>query len=200
MHSARDSVASRSSRHSAAAQIAAMEAKLAMMQRKKPADETWVPGQKFGALPPGTSGASTREGTGPPGRAGSRAPSEDVDSGMDIEEELGLLEGAKAADDLEREMARILAGSEGVGDASANADVGANAAESRDTSAERRPRSPLPSARPDSLPRRPAAKDAPVDAAPVDEKARKKAEEAARKNAETIQRGFAMLPRKPAFL
>ncbi|OXC70809.1 hypothetical protein AYX13_00792 [Cryptococcus neoformans] len=76
---------------STAAQIAAMEAKLASMQQRKPADENWVPGSGVGS--PTEASSST-----------SPIPS------LPSEELLGDIEGEKAAAELEREMQSELAG------------------------------------------------------------------------------------------
>lgn len=166
-----------------------MEAKLAMMQRKKPADEDWIPGQKFGA-----SGRSTREGTYSPG-AGQGA-STAGENEMDIEEELGIVEGAKAADELEREMAEILGGRAPPPESSTEPEPG----RSDDANT-----SPIPLAvdlaislpsRPDPLSSERSPKTTSLDKS----KSRDKAEKVAEANAEKIQRGFATLPRKPAFL
>ncbi|KAK6909387.1 single-stranded nucleic acid binding protein [Kwoniella mangroviensis CBS 8886] len=75
---------------SAAAQIAAMEAKLAHMKRTKPADEDYVPGL-------GGSTPSSRNGT--PGVEESPMPEEQGE-----EVEMGEEEAERAAEELEREM------------------------------------------------------------------------------------------------
>jgi hypothetical protein len=97
---------------SAAAQIAAMEAKLASLQSRKPADEDYVPGQgidsKFNAPPRTLSAAPSREGSA------SASPGPEVD----LDEEMGLDAATKAADELEREFGLEIAGRGGVsGDA-----------------------------------------------------------------------------------
>lgn len=75
-----------------------MEAKLANMQSRKPADEDWVPGQSFSI--PGSSGVSA---------PGSREGSAAVDGGLEGEEgALGEEEARKAAADLEKEMAEMV--------------------------------------------------------------------------------------------
>ncbi|WVF72969.1 hypothetical protein IAT40_007787 [Kwoniella sp. CBS 6097] len=96
---------------SAAAQIAAMEAKLANMARTKPSDETYIPGQSGSGSTstsrlgtPGTNGGETSiEGSPMP----DHAPDDEV---------LGDQEGEKAARDLEMEMeaelARVTGGAE----------------------------------------------------------------------------------------
>lgn len=68
-----------------------MEAKLASMQQRKPADENWVPGSGVGS--PTEASSST-----------SPIPS------LPSEELLGDIEGEKAAAELEREMQSELAG------------------------------------------------------------------------------------------
>jgi len=89
---------------SAAAQIAAMEAKLASLQSRKPADEDYVPGQgidsKFNAPPRNLSAAPSREGSA------SASPGPEVD----LDEEMGLDAATKAADELEREFGLEIAG------------------------------------------------------------------------------------------
>jgi hypothetical protein len=86
----------------AAAQIAAMEAKLASLQSRKPADEDYVPGQgidsKFNP-PPREMGGS---------RSGTATPSGDMD--LDLDEEMGLDAATKAADELEKEFGLEIAG------------------------------------------------------------------------------------------
>ncbi|WWC94910.1 hypothetical protein V866_001762 [Kwoniella sp. B9012] len=79
---------------SAAAQIAAMEAKLAHMKRTKPADEDYVPG--FGGSTP-----TSRNGT--PGLEASSMPEEQGE-----EEEMGVEEAERAAEELEREMGDLV--------------------------------------------------------------------------------------------
>ncbi|WVR07655.1 hypothetical protein IAU60_004697 [Kwoniella sp. DSM 27419] len=78
---------------SAAAQIAAMEAKLANMARTKPIDEDYVPGQSRLGTPAGGSTTSLE---------GSPMP--------DLDETLGDEEGQRAALDLEKEMLAAMAG------------------------------------------------------------------------------------------
>lgn len=70
-----------------------MEAKLANMQSRKPSDEDYVPGQSFRVDSP-SSAAQSQSG-----------------EEMDLEEELGLDEGRKAAEELEREMEREMGAS-----------------------------------------------------------------------------------------
>ncbi|WWD19658.1 hypothetical protein CI109_104120 [Kwoniella shandongensis] len=76
---------------SAAAQIAAMEAKLASMKRTKPADENWIPGS-----------------SGPASGVGSPAPDGSIEGGSpmpDLDDDmLGDEEGKRAALDLEKAM------------------------------------------------------------------------------------------------
>lgn len=79
--------------HSAAAQIAAMEAKLAMMQQRKPADEDYVPGQSFAT----TSSAGPSRSVSP----GAESPASGAAEGS-VEPELADAE--LAADDLMREV------------------------------------------------------------------------------------------------
>lgn len=74
-----------------------MEAKLASMQSRKPADEDYVPGQSFRVSP----------AVGSPGPSSQRVHEDDE---MDLEEELGLDAGRRAAEDLEREMVAELEG------------------------------------------------------------------------------------------
>ncbi|RXK35907.1 hypothetical protein M231_06827 [Tremella mesenterica] len=80
---------------SAAAQIAAMEAKLATMARHKPQDETYVPGQRITSGPssPRMSNLETLS-----------SPTMADGDGVDVEENLGSDAAAKAAEELEREM------------------------------------------------------------------------------------------------
>lgn len=92
----------------AAAQIAAMEAKLATMQSRKPIDEDWVPGQLQSPSLPGSASAS-REGSAGPSRwlspvTGSREQEEERQE----QGQMGEDEGRRAADQLESEMAEIL--------------------------------------------------------------------------------------------
>jgi hypothetical protein len=75
-------------RYSAAAQIAAMEAKLNSMAQRKPADEDYVPGQGAYSTPPIYSGSAS--------------PSPMPEG--DLEDEIGDEEGMKAADELQKEM------------------------------------------------------------------------------------------------
>ena len=92
----------------AAARIAAMEAKLATMQRRKPIDEDWVPGQLQSPSLPGSASAS-REGSAGPSRwfspgTGSREQEEERQE----QGQMGEDAGRRAADQLESEMAEIL--------------------------------------------------------------------------------------------
>lgn len=83
-----------------------MEAKLAALQSKKPADETYVPGQgidsKYNSPRPDTA---SRPGSG------SASPAPEVD----LDEEMGLDAATKAADELEREFGLEIAGRQPVG-------------------------------------------------------------------------------------
>ncbi|AAW45689.2 hypothetical protein CNBH2010 [Cryptococcus deneoformans B-3501A] len=76
---------------STAAQIAAMEAKLASMQQRKPPDENWIPGSGVGSPAEASNSASP-------------IPN------LPAEELLGDIEGEKAAAELEREMQSELVG------------------------------------------------------------------------------------------
>jgi hypothetical protein len=89
--------------NSAAAQIAAMEAKLASLQSRKPADEDYIPGQGIDSkfVPPSRDTSIPRSGTATPA---------DVDMDVDLEEEMGLDAATKAADELEREFGLEIAG------------------------------------------------------------------------------------------
>lgn len=89
---------------SAAAQIAAMEAKLASMAKRKPIDEDYVPGQNRFA--PNTSITPS----GSRGVLPNPTPDSDL-MDVDLDENfLGTEEGRKAAEDLEVEMEAALRG------------------------------------------------------------------------------------------
>jgi len=110
--------------NSAAAQIAAMEAKLASLQSRKPADEDYVPGQGIDSkfVPP------PRDTTP---RSGTATPAE-----MDLDEEMGLDAATKAADELEREFGLEIAGRQVSEDRerSASVDAGRERTASREAS------------------------------------------------------------------
>lgn len=92
---------------SAAAQIAAMEAKLAALQSKKPADETYVPGQGIDSIynaPRADNASASRQGSA--SASGSASPAPEVD----LDEEMGLDAATKAADELEREFGLEISG------------------------------------------------------------------------------------------
>lgn len=160
---------------SAAAQIAAMEAKLASMQSRKPADEDYVPGQSFR----------------PPSSSASPAPASPglAEDEMDLEEELGLVAGKKAAEDLEKEMAAELAGKLRKGDTEPSRDL------SLGESVER---SPVPTNADtvggiSSLPPRPASKPPSRAVSPGQSRIPDS-------KTPTLQKGLANLPKKPSFL
>lgn len=80
-----------------------MEAKLAALQSKKPADETYVPGQGIDSK----YNAPRADSASRPG-SGSASPAPE----MDLDEEMGLDAATKAADELEREFGLEIAGRE----------------------------------------------------------------------------------------
>jgi hypothetical protein len=104
--------------NSAAAQIAAMEAKLASLQSRKPAEED----SKF--VPPPRDTTS---------RSGTATPAE---MDRDLDEEMGLDAATKAADELEREFGLEIAGRQVSVDRerSASVDAGRERTASREAS------------------------------------------------------------------
>jgi hypothetical protein len=112
--------------NSAAAQIAAMEAKLASLQSRKPADEDYVPGQGIDSkfVPPPRDTTS---------RSGTATPAE---MDRDLDEEMGLDAATKAADELEREFGLEIAGRQVSVDRerSASVDAGRERTASREAS------------------------------------------------------------------
>lgn len=163
---------------SAAAQIAAMEAKLAALQSKKPADETYVPGlgidSKYNAPRPDTASAS-RQGSASASASGSASPAPE----MDLDEEMGLDAATKAADELEREFGLEIAG------------------------AGREPVETVPEAKasPVSLPPKPKldtdGQDRHKDKAK--ESAGPELKEMGKAMSDTFKKGLAGLPKKPTF-
>lgn len=83
-----------------------MEAKLASLQSRKPADEDYVPGQGIDSKfnPPPRERERKMEGL----RSGTATPSGDMD--LDLDDEMGLDAATKAADELEREFGLEIAG------------------------------------------------------------------------------------------
>ncbi|ORY33463.1 hypothetical protein BCR39DRAFT_520229 [Naematelia encephala] len=86
---------------SAAAQIAAMEAKLAAMAKRKPADEDYIPGQ---SVLVSRSVSPMMAGSVSPMPAGSQSPLPPGGGDVEIENVLGEEEGERAAEDLAKEM------------------------------------------------------------------------------------------------
>lgn len=82
-----------------------MEAKLASMAKRKPADEDYVPGMGIDSLyvaPVSASASASASGSVSPMPGG--VDYEMTDEGEGEAGELGMEEGAKAAEDLEREL------------------------------------------------------------------------------------------------
>ena len=153
---------------SATAQIAAMEAKLASMAKRKPADEDYVPGQVSGSASP-----MPDDLTG--------------DIEMDVEEEMGLEEGQRAADDLEREMDSELRGDATEGDLGDSLPPRPPSPEGDELPV---PRARAPTILPEStLPSQHALPPTPTAVHGVDDKAK------AREQA--FKKGLAGLPKKP---
>lgn len=146
-----------------------MEAKLAALQSRKPADEDYVPGQGIDSK----YNHAQRDIPTPSG-SGSPSPAPQVEQGMDVDldEELGLDAAVKAANDLEREFGLEIAGRQG------SADPGLS---SRAASASAEPESKLPQKK----------KEEDTKGSGMDEK------EKARQ--EAFKRGLAGLPKKPSF-
>ncbi|OCF38096.1 single-stranded nucleic acid binding protein [Kwoniella heveanensis BCC8398] len=176
---------------SAAAQIAAMEAKLANMARTKPSDETYIPGQSGSG-----SGSTSRLGT--PGTIeGSPLP----DDGM-----LGDEEAEQAARDLEMEMEVELARATGVTKTGAEGVAGNNdQVQSRGSEAEGISVSPETHAT-----EQPKGADSPLPPKPSHGvavtsqkgkgkgKVKERQQEQEQEQADS-KRGLAGLPKKPAF-
>ena len=80
-----------------------MEAKLASLQSRKPADEDYIPGHGIDSkfVPPTRDTSIPRSGTATPA---------DVDLDLDLDEEMGLDAATKAAEELEREFGLEIAG------------------------------------------------------------------------------------------
>lgn len=168
---------------SATAQIAAMEAKLAAMAKRKPADEDYVPGR----------GIYSGSNTASPLPEGIQ---DDIE--MDEEEALGPEEGERAADDLEQELEAEFNNNRLEGDGQSNHDtsLAANELEANDLTEESKPdasqtfelsmSAPIP-----SLPARPVIPATKISI-PIED-AKSKAKE------EALKRGLAGLPKKPAF-
>jgi hypothetical protein len=103
-----------------------MEAKLASLQSRKPADEDYVPGQGIDSkfVPPPRD-ATSRSGTATP-----------AEMDLDLDEEMGLDAATKAADELEREFGLEIAGRQVSEDRerSASVDIGRERTASREAS------------------------------------------------------------------
>ncbi|WVR00161.1 hypothetical protein IAU59_007303 [Kwoniella sp. CBS 9459] len=172
---------------SAAAQIAAMEAKLANMARTKPSDETYIPGQ---------SGSNSRLGT--PGTNGEVSSMEG--SPMPDDEMLGDEEGEKAARDLEIEMEAELAlapevSASGSRDSPAGQDVQTDQQETNLQADSTGPNGVgAVTGVDDSLPSRPTAGETVSKV-----KGKGKGKEEKNEVKEEPKRGLAGLPKKPLF-
>ena len=164
---------------SAVAQIAAMEAKLASMAKRKPADEDYVPGQ-------GTYSGS-----------GTTSPMPDVvEDGVEIgpEDEQGQMEGEMAAGDLEMEIQAELFGFEPVGADEVRSGMPGSSPLLREQEAESATVH-LATDTKTLLPPRPATN------AKLTVASRRDPESKAREYASafSLKRGLAGLPKKPAF-
>jgi phosphatidylinositol 4-kinase len=147
-----------------------MEAKLASLQSRKPADEDYVPGQgidsKFNAprrdFSASASASVAREGSA------SASPGPGSARELDLDEEMGLDAATKAADELEREFGLEIAGHTELGD--------------------------VPS-RPGSEGGR-----TPTRGSPVPVQVTKEVDEKEKRKLEVFKQGLAALPKKPSFL
>lgn len=187
-----------------------MEAKLAAMKRRKPADEDFVPGQSFALN--AASPSSSREGSANPAEEADTV----LDREVDEEKALGDEEGKKAAEDLERELMDMM-GTEAPPQETALAQdtgspertqrlqtipsrTGGDEDEAAGKSAGDSRGLPGLPPKPSSGQATTGAADAPSLRGDAKGKGSVKDDETRAKTAETVQRGFAALPRKPGFL
>jgi len=157
---------------SAVTQIAAMEAKLASMQKRKPVDEDYIPGQIF----------STASGSASPAL-------QSADEEMDLEEEmLGEAEARRAAEKLEKEMMDDL------GDISGQNSL-STLATNTVSPATAAPATPVDPTVVPGLPPKPA----PLSEDHATSRTKEPAQILQNNQSQAFQKGLAGLPKKPAF-